>query len=184
MQNDGSPTARWLARLKSAILWKSGAAKARSDPAAPYKIEKAWQEYLAPTFRKHGFKGSGRNFRQVINEIVLVINLQGSKYGGAFTVNLGAQPLAVPIGVGEVCDPASIKEYECAFRNRLSAVGRDTWWSYHDSRESMSDAAQQASRLFEARGMKHFQEQMDFILGKTTENFGRADPNTYVALVD
>jgi hypothetical protein len=73
-------------------------------------------------------QGSGQNFRKRDGDFVFVINVQGSSSGETFYVNLGAQPLFLPIeGSGEVeVDVKKIKENECVLRRR---VGTDWRWT-------------------------------------------------------
>lgn len=79
---------------------------------------------LGTHIRALGFKGSGQNFRKVIGDYVFVINIQGSRSGDVFYVNLGAQPAFIPAE----CDASltTLKEYECVMRKR---VGNDWRWT-------------------------------------------------------
>lgn len=79
---------------------------------------------LAPSLRRDGFRGSGRNFRKVEGDFIFVVNFQGDRSGGDFYVNLGAQPLFIPAEGNVNADPKTLKEYECIFRRR---VGKE--WS-------------------------------------------------------
>ena len=117
-----------------------------------------WREHFAPVIRRAGFKGSGQNFRRAAGDFVQVVNLQGSRGGGKFAVNLGLQPLAIPDVAGRVVDPAAIKECECEFRGRLTETGADQWWSYSTTKASIEGAALSAARLFEAIGLPLFEE--------------------------
>lgn len=155
--------------------------QAESSSHATYSIENAWRDHLAPVIRDIGFKGSGRNYRLVTDQFALAVNLQGSRYGTKFTVNLGVQPIAIPNVIGKTFDLKTFKEIECAFRERLTADGRDTWWSYTDDATSMRDAAQSAARLFRANAMSQFSERMSFVLSATPETVGRGPPMTMVS---
>jgi hypothetical protein len=149
---------------------------------AKFSIEKAWQENLAPIIRNQKFKGSGRNFRQIVDEFALAVNLQGSRYGGKFAINLGVQPLAIPNVLGALPDPKTIKEIECAFRDRLTEDGCDTWWSYDQIADSMRSAAHDAANLFQSKAMDHFHERIRFLSEVTPESIGASVPMTYVSL--
>jgi hypothetical protein len=46
-------------------------------------------QYLGAHIRALGFKGSGQTFRRVEDNYVFVINIQGSRSGEGFFVNLG-----------------------------------------------------------------------------------------------
>lgn len=55
-------------------------------------------QLFASTLRRcfaDGFTGSGRTFRRVAGEWVHVVNVQGSRYGGQFGVNVAVHPLAI-----------------------------------------------------------------------------------------
>lgn len=87
---------------------------------------------FSPLLRAEGFKGSGTTFRRIKNEIIHVVNIQGSRYGGQCCVNLCVHLSFLPIpGMDLLIDPKKVKEYECRFRSRLHEPGEDEhWWSY------------------------------------------------------
>lgn len=82
---------------------------------------------LGTHIRSLGFKGSGQNFRRIEGDYIFVINIQGSRSGDAFYVNLGAQPTFIPTE----CDASlsTLKEYECVMRRR---VGKEWNWALDD----------------------------------------------------
>jgi hypothetical protein len=82
---------------------------------------------LGAHIRSLGFKGSGQNFRRVEDDYVFVINIQGSRSGDVFYVNLGAQPAFIPAE----CDAplSTLKEYQCVMRRR---VGKEWKWAMDD----------------------------------------------------
>lgn len=147
-----------------------------STSRKPYTIEQAWTEHFAPVVRAEGFKGSGRNYRLVTDVFALAVNLQGSRYGGKFTVNLGVHPMSIPNVTGKMIDLKKFKEIECAFRERLTVDGHDTWWSYGDNASSMAEAAKDAAALFRALAMIRFNERMNFVRTASPEDVGRASP--------
>lgn len=155
--------------------------QAEASSQTAYSIENAWRDHLAPVIRDIGFKGSGRNYRLVTDQFALAVNLQGSKCGTKFTVNLGVQPIAIPNVIGEPVDLKTFKESECTFRERLTAGGRNTWWTYTDDATSRRDAAQSAARLFRTKAMSQFTERMSFILSATPETVGRGSPMTLIS---
>lgn len=79
---------------------------------------------LGAHIRRLGFKGSGQNFRKVEDDYVFVINIQKSRTGEVFYVNLGAQPAFIPAECDS--DLSTLKEYECVMRTR---VGEEWNWS-------------------------------------------------------
>jgi len=85
---------------------------------------KAVLKTLGAHIRSLGFKGSGQNFRKIDSSYLFVINIQGSRSGETFYINLGAQPTFIPAE----CDAslATLKEYECVMRKR---IGSDWNWT-------------------------------------------------------
>ena len=68
---------------------------------------------LAPLLRSDGFKGSGKTFRRFENELIHVVNIQGSRYGSMCCVNLAVHLSFLPTaGGGRLIDIEKIKEYE------------------------------------------------------------------------
>ncbi|MDB5792640.1 MAG: hypothetical protein JWQ80_2664 [Massilia sp.] len=84
--------------------------------------------HLGAHIRALGFKGSGQNFRRVEDAYIFVINIQGSRSGNVFYVNLGAQPTFIPAE----CDAplSTLKEYECVMRRR---VGNEWNWDLDEA---------------------------------------------------
>lgn len=108
---------------------------------------------LGAALRNAGFKGSGQNFRKRDGDFVFVINVQGSSSGEAFYVNLGAQPLFLPLeGGGEVeVDAKKIKEYECVLRER---VGTDWRWTMSERQAAsfVSKVLTEQTKFFQHAG--------------------------------
>lgn len=87
---------------------------------------------LQPLLRERGFRQAGPNFRKSDGDLLYVINLQSTRDGVKFYVNLGAQPVFIPIeGLPtQNADARTIKEYECVIWTR---VGNDWRWDMSDS---------------------------------------------------
>jgi hypothetical protein len=96
---------------------------------------------LGPRLRALGLKGSGQYYRKVAGEWVVVVNLQGSRWGDRFFVNLAAHPVLIPTINDEPVDPKRIKEHDCLLRTR---VGQD--WSWALRAEEVSDLVSQIER--------------------------------------
>jgi hypothetical protein len=89
---------------------------------------------LSPKLRRDGFRGSGNTYWRVSGERVDVVSVQGSRYGDACCVNLGAHYLFLPSEGGGVTDLRKFKEYHCVFRERLREEGEeDHWWYYGEN---------------------------------------------------
>lgn len=100
------------------------------------------QSHFAPRLRESGFTGSGQNFRRQVNDVLHAINIQGNRYGGSCTVNLGVHPVFLTCpGPPRMPDPKTHEEIDCEFRIRLVKESGD-WWTYQseaDSPESQAD---------------------------------------------
>ena len=79
---------------------------------------------LGPVLRDLGFRGSGQTFRKASDDFVFIVNIQSSRSGDKFFVNLGAQPRFIPAECN--ADIGTLKEYECAMRARVGTeqIGR------------------------------------------------------------
>jgi hypothetical protein len=95
-----------------------------------------------PLLRADGFKGSGTTSRRLLADRIDVVNVQGSRSGGNCCVNVAVHFSFLPsAGGGRVPEWKKLKEYECAFRNRLhEASEADHWWTY-----GVSDSEAEAS---------------------------------------
>jgi hypothetical protein len=87
---------------------------------------------LSPVLRAERFKGSGVTFRRINEDVIHVLNIQGSRYGGKCCVNLGLHYSFLPTPDGRpVTDPKKLHEYECEFRGRMHETQEsDHWWTY------------------------------------------------------
>lgn len=123
------------------------------NTAAP-RIDSAVRDHFAPVLRGDGFSGSGRTFRRVVDGWIHVVNVQISRYGGEFAVNLGLQPVSVPDVLGNIPDPKKISEELCEFRRRMpeNIAHLDMWWKYETTHESMTVAVREATRTYEKIG--------------------------------
>ena len=80
---------------------------------------KALAEKFYPSLRAESFRGSGTTLRRVQEPVIHVVNIQGSSSAAGFYVNLGAHLAFLPMEGGGPCVPTRLKEYECAFRDRI-----------------------------------------------------------------
>lgn len=120
------------------------------------QIEASIKVQFATVLRADGFTGSGRTFRRVRNGQIQVINVQGSRYGGEFAVNLAIQPIGIPDVLGNIPDVKTISVSKCELRRRLSESGEDQWWRY-DDQASLEHAVDDARKVYEAHGRVLFQ---------------------------
>ena len=120
-------------------------------------LETAIKEHLAPVLKSDGFKGSGRTYRRVNGDLIQIVNVQGSRSGGKFAINLAVHPLCIPDLRSETPNPSKIIEEYCEFRCRLSEHGADQWWEYENSMESMSEAIKAATSVYCSVGRPLFE---------------------------
>ncbi|HKC02019.1 MAG TPA: DUF4304 domain-containing protein [Sphingomicrobium sp.] len=144
-------------------------------------IEDCWRDILAPIIRAEGFKGSGRHFRKSVGDFVLAANLQGSRWGGRFAINLGVRPLAL-LPEPAIESARKVKEIDCLMRDRLSPDEHDKWWDYADDVASMKSAASDAAEVFQARSNQQFEKMMSFVATATPEIASKAMPMVLAAL--
>ena len=113
---------------------------------------------FVPILRADGFKGSGSTFRRVKANRVDVVNVQGSRYGGQCCVNVAVHFLFLPSAGGvSVSEPRKLKEYECAFRNRLrEASESDHWWTYGASDSEAKASLASLVDIYRRRGAPFF----------------------------
>jgi hypothetical protein len=127
------------------------------DGSVP-RLESSIKKHLSPTLKSDGFFGSGRTFRRISEDLIHVVQVQGSRSGGKFAVNLGIQPRSIPDVVGNSPDASKITEELCEFRRRLSEARSDQWWEYGGSKESMDAAVRAAALVYATIGRRLFSE--------------------------
>jgi hypothetical protein len=112
------------------------------------RLEVAIRSHLLPHLKNDEFSGSGRTFRGIANGWIQVVNVQGSRYGGQFAINLAVHPASIPDVAGNKADMNKITEAGCEFRRRLSESGADQWWEHDGSRPSMDAAVAAAADVY------------------------------------
>lgn len=133
---------RRLPRLRSVLSFGNNVTT--SQP----KLETSIRAYLQPSLKEDGFSGCGRTFRRVQSRLVQVVNIQGSRHGGQFAINLGIQPVDIPDILGREPDQKKITEPDCEFRKRLSESGVDQWWTHDSTPAGMDAAVQDAAAVY------------------------------------
>jgi hypothetical protein len=89
------------------------------------RLEPSIGAILAPQLRADGFAGSGRTYRRIANSWIQVLNVQGSRHGGSFAINLALRPVGLPDVIGQPVNPKSVTQDACELRRRLAEVGQD-----------------------------------------------------------
>lgn len=97
---------------------------------AMQQMRALWKQLGKNHFAGHGFKLGGSTFRRFWHGHHHVIELQGSKYGGCFVVNLGALPEFLMdiddlgnVVPGRIGTPTRLREYHCFLRTRIGSRG-------------------------------------------------------------
>ena len=120
------------------------------------RLEASIRAHLASVLREDGFAGSGRTYRRVVDDWVHVVNVQGSRHGGSFAINLAIHPQRVPDSIGRAVDPRKLTHDACELRCRLSEQGGDQWWECYGDQDSMNEAAQAAASVYVEHGRATF----------------------------
>lgn len=107
---------------------------------------------FAPAVRGDGFLGSGQRYWRVINEQAQVLEAQVSSSGGKFAVNLGLQPVLVPLLSGDLFQPKNLRVADCLFRKRLAHENSDQWWEYTPDQSCIDEAVKQACHVYVQTG--------------------------------
>jgi hypothetical protein len=131
------------------------------------------KEVLKPALIADGFRASGTTYRRKLGEVIHVINLQGSMYGGKCCVCLGIHLAFFPmVGSNKPCDSSEIKEPECEFRSRLKPEGQsDYWWGYGGTESEARASAESILRLYRDVGVPYFKA-----FSKFPDDFVRVTP--------
>jgi hypothetical protein len=112
---------------------------------------------LYPILRSENFRGSGTTLRRHMAPIVHVFNVQGSRWGNACFLNLGAHLDFMPTAGGGECDPARLKEYECWFRDRVDPPpDRKGEWPYGPDMPSAEQTVDLMLEAWRSQGQAFF----------------------------
>jgi Domain of unknown function (DUF4304) len=136
-------------------------------------VDAALRSQWLPVLRNDGFRPSGRTFRRVHGDVIHVINIQGSRYGGQFAVNMGVHLSFLPDVLGAPVKPKAITEPQCEFRRRLAVDGVDQWWAHGSDQASIVAAIGGALDVYERYGRKQFG-----VLGAFPESFAAVTPSS------
>lgn len=112
-------------------------------------MAKAMQAKFAPSLRRDGFSGTGQRYFRAVGGQCQIVEAQGRRSGGKFAINMGIQPISVPLCSGDVPDPKRMREMECMFRRRLAAQKGDQWWDYESNQASIDMAVSEACAVYE-----------------------------------
>jgi Domain of unknown function (DUF4304) len=117
-----------------------------------------------PLLRGESFRGSGTTLRRIQAPVVHVVNIQGSSSADGFYVNLGAHLAFLPMEGGGTPVPAKLKEYECAFRDRIDPPpsGPPGTWPYGRSMAVAEAIVGQLAQEWERQGQPFFKRYSHF----------------------
>ncbi len=155
MCNLGGFGMNWLIKPKGKAADGCAPAQLASAPAPVPTLEKSIRSHLAPLLRTDGFAGSGRTFQRLANDMIQVVQVQGSKLGGSFAVNLGIHPTCIPV-MGDT-PRKKMKPELCILRRRLSEDGVDQWWGHNSTSEGMDAAIMEAVSVYADFGRPAFE---------------------------
>ncbi len=136
--------------VRSAARKKSETKEQALDVVAPVlDLNTAIRQILAPVLRADGFVGSGRNFRRISETWLTILNIETSRAGNAFTLNVGLHPCAFPDVLGKPLDLKKMKVQLCEFRARLTAQEVENWWQLDGSEAGIRRALEQALSCYQ-----------------------------------
>jgi hypothetical protein len=114
------------------------------------------RERLYPELRRAGFAGAGQTLRRSLGEVIQLFDVQGDWRGGQCFVNLALHLSFLPTADGAVCDPATIREPQCAFRTRVEPKGGYSWSYGHNDKETAA-AVDSVCETYAADGAAYFE---------------------------
>ena len=136
-------------------------------------VDIAIRSQWVPVLRDDGFRPSGRNFRRIRGDLIHVVNIQGSRHGGQFAVNMGVHLAFLPDVLGAAVDAKRLTEPQCEFRRRMAASGVDQWWTYGSDAGDVDAAVEDAIAVYRVHG----REQLD-ALDAYPESFANVTPSS------
>lgn len=108
-----------------------------NEVAAGVDLNRNIRQVLAPALRADGFTGSGRNFRKINADWVVIVSVESSRAGTGFALNIGLHPLAFHDVLGKPVDAKKIKMQLCEFRTRLPSQNKASWWHFESDEASV-----------------------------------------------
>jgi hypothetical protein len=120
-------------------------------------VAKAIQSQFAPILRRDGFSGTAQRYWRVVGDQCQLVEVQGSIQGGKFAINLGIQPMSVPLRSGDMPEPKPLRVVECSFYRRLTILNADQWWDYDPNQASVDAAAKDACSVYEQVGKRQLE---------------------------
>jgi hypothetical protein len=140
------------------------------------EFKKLSTKFLAPRLREKGWKGSGFNFyRTTDNNIVQILGIQGSWYGGSVCCEIAIHFDFIPDLAGKT-DPSKVSYASCLVRQRLSPKGEgDYHWTFRDNEDDNIKSLNQIFEAVEKFGEKFYQNFNNF-----PSPFARIKPNDFL----
>jgi hypothetical protein len=127
------------------------------------EFKKLMKNYFAPVLRKHGFKGSGFNYRKITGDhYIYTVQVQSYKYGVGCWVELGVTIDFLPDTVGIKINPSKVTPIDCEFRKRLDPTTNDGMWLFGNTEDEANQSIQEMIIEFERNGMTYFEQFVDF----------------------
>ena len=127
------------------------------------EFKKLSTKFLAPRLREKGWKGSGFNFyRTTENNIIQILGIQGSWYGGSVCCETAIHFDFIPDLAGKT-DPSKVSYASCLIRQRLSPKGEgDYHWTFRDNEDDNIKSLNQIFEALEKFGEKFYQDFNNF----------------------
>ena len=131
---------------------------------------------VVPILREEGFVGSGNTYRRLLGDVVHVLHVQGSIYGGQCCVCLGIHLGFFPSAGGKATpDLKKLTEPDCEYRARLRYPdAKDTWWQYGDNDNEALQSAEDIKATYLNVGRDFFRRFSSF-----PDDFTRITPDNF-----
>ena len=118
--NNCSHTRFWAGQSRERLSGSSPASRPPRMTSCQAHFHAVLKSEFGPKLRELGFKGSGQNYRRLIGDVIHAINIQGNRWGGSCTVNLGIHVTFLPDTLNKMRDPATFNAINCEFHRRIA----------------------------------------------------------------
>lgn len=127
------------------------------------EFRKLSTKYLAPRLREKGWKGSGFNYyRTTDNNIIQILGIQGSWYGGYVCCETAIHFDFIPDLAGKT-EPSRVSYASCLVRHRLSPKGEgDYIWTFRENEDENIKSLNQIFEALENHGLKFYKDFENF----------------------
>ncbi len=149
------------------------------------EFKKVVTKNFAPFLRKNGWKGSGFDFRKEENDIINVLKIQPSRYGGEFCIEIGVyfSFLSPLLELEFKIDSKKITTWDLEIRKRLTPDGKkDFWWKFPNNEAEAESVFEEIKTLFLKNAIPYFdkyQHWKDFAYSVSIDKIENGDTKDF-----